>query len=125
MSATDLLVLAERCEREEPSWDLCIDIELAIVPGAIHRTWDYHFRIGLGDKVYNPPAYTTRVDAAMTLVPDDFVWLVENLCGNAARVIGPEIDGQVASGVSPIADDLAKTPALALCAAALRARAAT
>lgn len=29
-----LLALADRCEREEPSWDLTVAIELAVVPGA-------------------------------------------------------------------------------------------
>lgn len=119
-----LLRLAERCEREEPSWGLCCDIELAIVPGAIdRRSWDGSVAIGVGKRAYNPPAYTTSLDAAVTLVPEGWAWLVEwigkpftegmaRLWIPGSRTQGLRIETVMAT---------AKTPALALCAAALRA----
>ncbi len=51
------------------------------------------------------PPYTASLDAAMMLVPDHDGWII---MGNSAKV-GRQISG-------------AATPALALCAAALRAR---
>ena len=71
-----------------------------------------HYALGLsgGSKFY-----TASLDAAMTLVPEQAVWLVrwageEN---EAGATVGEGEDYYKAIG---------KTPALALCAAALRAR---
>ena len=72
---------------------------------------------------YSPPAYTASLDAAMTLVPERTPWSVCYPANN---------DGsRSCHGVptKPTADVLgrfghAATPALALCAAALRARSA-
>jgi hypothetical protein len=71
-----------------------------------------------------PKRFTESLDAAVTLVPEGFVWGAETFCCNgAARVVGPEdAAGDVPQGYS---DEVStKTPAMALCAAALRARAA-
>lgn len=116
-----LLALADRCEREEPSRELDIAIELSVVPGAVHRQWDYWFRIGLGDRVYNAPAYTTSLDAAVGLVPDEAEWwdvYVEKDWG------GGPAKGEIGTLANSWIKTLAKTPALALCAASLRAIAA-
>ncbi len=125
----ELEALAARCESEGPSWDLSIAIELAIVPGAIDRTWDGLVRVGVGDRAYNPPSYTTSLDAAVTLVPkatyggklgpmtvsahqaDDGAWWCEIRDG-----------WQTSFGKAYIG--VAKTEAMARCAAALHARAA-
>ena len=71
------------------------------------------------------PAYTASLDAAMSLVPEGWTYVSLEVCAkgkptqhcraSVERLVGPdEIDERVA-GYAP-------TPALALCAAALRAR---
>jgi hypothetical protein len=77
-------------------------------------------------KSYNVPAYTASIDAAMTLVPE----------GYPARQVGSTDDGRGYAAVAGndmhmmaedpeefFAEGNSATPALALCAAALRARA--
>lgn len=65
---------------------------------------------------YGAPAYTASLDAAMGLVPEPKSFNMSHAGNSVARVdILP--DGPEFSGYAP-------TPALALCAAALRARAA-
>ena len=62
------------------------------------------------------PRYTTSIDAALTLVPAGFDWRVGHYAGhpNAGAVVAtPEIEATRCD---------AATPALALCAAALKAR---
>lgn len=104
---SDLLALAERCEREEASRDL--DIQIACLCGLLHRSTGTY--------------YTASLDAAVTLVPEGFVWGASNLCGPTAHVVGEEdADGNVPTGDSDAAST--KSVPLALCAAALRARAA-
>jgi hypothetical protein len=92
-----LLTLAERCEQAagpDAGLNLAIWTSLLDTPG------------------FRPPSpwrtdYTASVDAAVTLVPEGCGWMV---MGNAAKV--------------KRWPSRAATPALALCAAALRARAA-
>ena len=95
---TTLLTLAERCEQAagpDAGLDLAIWTSLLDTPG------------------FRPPPspwrtdYTASLDAAVTLVPEGCGWMV---MGNAAKV--------------KRWPSRAATPALALCAAALRARAA-
>lgn len=85
--------------------------------GAGNPTAWHSFEYMKGANVY--PNYTTSLDAAMTLVPDD--WRVEH--------IGESLPPVVAWGVElHYRDDdcaiqrVANTPALALCSASLRAR---
>lgn len=59
------------------------------------------------------PAYTGSLDAAMTLVPEGCEWAV-NWGGNSVAEVNILPDG-------PLFKGYADTPALALCAAALRA----
>lgn len=99
--------------REEPSVALEWDIATAI-------GWEYNPRaqcpwLDLENKRRALCAYFTRsLDAAVGLVPEDCLWSVSALRGGAiSRVWGFGLDIQVDAPVH----------ALALCAAALRARA--
>src|SRR4051812_23079386 len=67
-----LLALADRCEREEPNWGLSVAIELAITPGVVATISRNPFRVRreADDVSYNPPPYTTSIDAAVALVPE-------------------------------------------------------
>ena len=104
-----LLALADRCEREEPSREL--DTAIAKALGKFDRMFP------------NSPAHVTRsLDAAVTLVPDDCVWSGGNESGFIAVVSGGSMDDDTA--FMKISDgENTKGMALALCAAALRARA--
>jgi len=117
-SAEHLLALADRCEREEASQELSDAIAFAVgwrlcdaiwwKPPGEH--WDLH-----------PPAFTTSLDAARSLLPDG--WLIEALSEvwqgelNAVR-LGSLTAGREANSTR------ACTIILALCAASLRALAA-
>lgn len=105
------LELAERCEAATgPSYEL--EGEIALVA---HYGYE---RNGI-----ERPKYTASVDAALTLVPEGYIWAVTNmdpetgLVTRSAAMLAPNAD---ADGDPCIA----ATPALAICAAALRARAA-
>lgn len=97
--AATLLALAARCEREESSYVLDRDIAMAIdnLRGFL-------------------PNYTSSLDAAVTLVPKEYKnsWSAGDNSGED-KVFGRLGYEHEATGL---------TPALALCAAALRARAA-
>ena len=71
-----------------------------------------------------PPSFTGSLDAAMTLVPEGFNWQVgtQGTEGEAAwaSVEALTYNPDTFNGISIYVD--AATPALALCAAALRAR---
>jgi hypothetical protein len=71
---------------------------------------------GLDHVRWNAPAYTASLDAAMTLVPEGWSWAVDAV-GRASCFMPNEPKPWPRTG------GLAKSPALALCAAALRARA--
>ncbi len=108
-----LLALADRCEKEEPSealddkiWRWVNDSQL------FFKGWQYDLEFA--------PKYTTSLDAAVTLVPRPWrtvhaeEYLSQGSWGWTLRRALPE-DYAASTG---------KTAALALCAAALRARAA-
>lgn len=82
--------------------------------------WRQHRTGVLGPFYYGePPAYTASIDAAMTLVPEG--WLINlSVDTNGADVI--LIDDRINPVRLPDAVAQAATPALALTAAALRAR---
>lgn len=130
--SNDLQRLIERIEGATgPCIMLDRDIALAVYPGAksVAQTdarisvWDGNGRTQLTVK-----PYTGLLDAATTLVPEGCGWLVgwgqtrdDEPMGGAqitrhARFIGHS------ANYDTIADAEASTPALALCAAALRAR---
>ena len=120
-TAEALLALALRCEREEPSRDLDFAIgqvvhgfDRLVVDGTEH--WGYR-----GHYARELSRYTTGLDAAVTLVPEGYKWAVWHDGQARVRVSGPETPAFLAPSWE--AFDVT-TPALALCAAALRARAA-
>lgn len=92
--------------------DRRIDTEILEMVGGFTPTGLPTFRGGLGY-----PAFTQSVDAAMSLVPEGWAW---TLYSDASCEIGyePERGGLM----NPEFQSDAATPALALCAAALRAR---
>ena len=100
--ADELNALADRCEREEASRALNEAIERAL-----------HKR---GPFPMTTPPYTTSLDAAVSLVPEEFKrsWSAGDNSGEA----------QVFARLGYEHEATGLTPALALCAAALRARAA-
>lgn len=129
-----LLQLAERVEAlTGPCRETDVMIELAvgkngpaiqeIMAGSPHNTIDEVAKAADRDvsiMFHRVPRYTASLDAAMTLVPAGQDWMVDNFDGLAARMCS-------ASVFNAKADDFgafAATPALALCAAALRALAA-
>lgn len=68
----------------------------------------------------SPPPYTASLDAAVTLVPEGIEWNITNLYGIAQAEVGLNFsDGNWQTGRHK-----GGHLALALCAAALRARAA-
>lgn len=164
----ELLALADRCEREEASRELDLAIRVALYPtGDVatltgkHRrgldkkpgtAWDFWHNGALVFEVWSGdgqctcngshvlPSYTTSLDAALTLVPENMLvenlgemrdagpltgmWLAQ-LCPRGPRRRIAEISAaalRAACDADPCVH--AKTAALALCAAALRARAA-
>jgi len=122
VSRAILLSLADRCEREEATHDLDVaiavaayDLEARPYATGKRKLWWYKRGTDGTAMFYGEeyiPRYTTSIDAAVTLVPEGMAWTA-----------GCEPD------FTPFArlweHDLvwASTPALALCAAALRARA--
>jgi len=121
MSA-DLLALAERCEREEPSFDL----DLAIQNAVGHDNIFYGSPNGdLSDESdYGPNHYTGSLDAAVTLVPEECgmdtsrYWLRKPASAVYAVSL---LWGTKGENVEVL--DCTSLPR-AICAAALRARAA-
>jgi len=108
-----LLALADRCEQAAGS-DRELDAEIAVALFGGNVIYDLkikqwrRIKITSAWRMDHPlPPYTTSLDAALTLVPEGCGWMVMS---SAAKV-----------GVWP---SHGATPALALCAAALRARAA-
>lgn len=138
----ELLALAERCEKESEG---SRELDGLIWKAACEKPGDIWSRDLIDGNIWMrqdpedtvayeaPPAYTTSLDAAMTLVlggwwltldrysisdkaPDPFAWRVW-----LRRLVG-DVDGD---GTSFHQEKFARatTPALALCAAALRAAA--
>ena len=111
----ELLALADRCEREEPGRFLDAKIELLFVEhdGQAFPHPDGWVLGGRAQPVKARP-FTTSLDAAVTLVPES---AGAYCAGKAATAVGhcfASVDNE---------ECWAKTPALALCAAALKARA--
>lgn len=106
--AGDLEVLARSCETAEgPSADLDERIAVAIaIPHPKHGR-----PIGM---IYSPK-YTASLDAAASLIPDGYDWILERV--NDGLTIGARVGHNNLDRTS-----WGETPALALCAAALRSR---
>ena len=108
ISAT-LLAVADRCEREEPNDELNWSIMEAVRP-------DH------GQTQATP--YGHSLDAAVTLVPEGMGWSCGDHSPGGVRVGNYLASVWAFKRSARIDYCFAKTPALALCAAALRARAA-
>lgn len=118
MSEIDLIALADCCEAATgPDRDL--DAEIAPVRG-LRVTQEGH---PLGPCCYDAsgrivmlPRYTASLDDALTLRPVGYDWIAGDVNGG--------FGGTPYACVGSRVEHFAATPALALCAAALRARAA-
>jgi hypothetical protein len=126
---TTLLALAERCEQAVgPDRELDQDISRVLLPaeaeGITRSRYGWSYRVfgpsGWGDfKWLENLPFSASLDAAVTLVPEGHEWLRKNeICMTVYRA--PTDPKEWARHI----DARGATPALALCAAALRARAA-
>ncbi len=122
-----LLKLADRCEREEPSRELDVRIWSAVHPDKMTRAEEALDRLEhpaepvyLAD-VYKVPWLTSSLDAAVTLIADGSEWQITNLYGIARAEVDMNIGDH---GAPSCGEHKGAVMALALCAAALRARAA-
>jgi hypothetical protein len=125
MTTTTLIEMAERCEGlTGPDRETDEAIERALPPTdariQLPSLWNeraakFHgSRIGEYDgDDYIPAAYTASLDAAMTLVPEGYDWAVFHTNGGLT----------IHAWCGSREDIFAATPALALTAACLRARA--
>lgn len=114
---TDLNELAARVEALDGP-DRALDKRIAIT---LKLPWDYAADWGPRGN-YQPVAfpYTASLDAAMTLVPEHSVWHVSGGSRRGGYAVIESGDDKV-----PDFKSAASTPALAICAAALRAKAAS
>lgn len=121
---TDIAVLAKLEAAKEGSRELdfevarCVDLwRRAKVPvsGRHPAYWGYWRKRGGKWWRTQLPAYTTSIDAALTLVPDGVAWEISvPRKGGGYRIL---------AGVSPVPNcSFGETPSLAICIAALRAR---
>ena len=133
-----LLLLAERCERAiGADRELDAEIWLACVPGTTRSELRYTHKASGKECVIDEtrengrlivvPEYSVSLDAAMTLVPEGWNWFAGSAKGARAYVENGQ-SAFIGIGTRPNPDRLwfevtAATPALALTAAALRARA--
>lgn len=104
--------LVKRCEEADGA-DRELDRDI------IHALWDGPDRDSFMHHAgKSPPPFSASIDAALTLVPPKSEWIVEAYNSN-----GVKADHVRASAwVQGAARCFAATPALAVCAAALRAR---
>lgn len=125
MTREDLLRLAERCEREKPSMELDIAI-LEATTGAKLEKIDGFYGIRWPDKRLDPvgfvPKYTGSIDGATALLTTGMKWAAGTHGVRAVRYSAKvAADGYTATAQWP--SSFGMSAALALCAAALRARA--
>jgi hypothetical protein len=129
---TALTALAERCEAATgPDRELDCRIAAAAHPTMAgdlcvvgpptyepERYFSHHVGIDwIGyDLLNNAPTYTASLDAAMTLVPRGYVW-----AGGIDDKFQPLMAVALPDAEEPSGFSEAATPALALCAASLRA----
>lgn len=120
-----LLELAKRCEKAEgPDRELDNAIALEVfeflrnLPRSAEGGW-LHPAHG---RICPAAEYTASLDSALTLVPKKAMWSICDMeAGPFAQVIRPTGDGGYLNGLTSASGE---SPALALVAAALRARAA-
>jgi hypothetical protein len=132
---SDLLALAERVEAASgPDRELDVAIWRGITPNheALRKRWagswthaDVQARKEAACELKNAPDFTASLDAAMTLVPEGWCWAVRNGLSTAYAEMADEPFIETAHEKATGVDSCARSPALALTAAALRARAAS
>jgi len=115
-----LMDLADRCEKADGAdWNLSADIARAMGWAESEHAWH---SLDWRSRQSGPPHYTHSLDAALSLVPEGWAWAVY---GGAREEIVATAYCVPNGGRLPwpdwITDICAATPALALCAAALRA----
>lgn len=123
--AHPLELLADRCEREEPSRELDEAILEATCDAKVEMI-DGFKGIRYGAQRYvepygTLPCFTTSLDSAVTLVPKGHGWHGGDGYGSTKAWARVFPHGRMAAGTG---NREAATTALALCAASLRARAA-
>lgn len=140
MSLSELAARVEAAMGSDRELDA--QIWIAVTPGATRRELrGIHKASGkeqVIDETREPdgrlivvPAFTASLDAAMTLVPDGWFWMAGHRDNNRCRAYvnnGQSHFVGIAARPNPAKqwfECLADTPALALCAAALIARAAS
>jgi hypothetical protein len=112
---TTLIALAERCEQAAgPDREL----DIAIAAGLGWPDGRYSPPILPFERVRLPRHYTDSLDTAVTLVPEGWRWWIHSSPFARCWLVA---DDQIIGIAQP---EKCATPALALCAAALRARAA-
>lgn len=119
MTPHRLMELAERCENlmlcaDGDSGRRALDEEIAKAVGT-YKTGTYPGGDKLaGHKFFSAPFYTTSLDAATTLVPEGAIWDVSST--GCCWIMFDDVEDVIAEQISV----QAATPALALCAAALK-----
>lgn len=125
--AETLLALAERCERlrnYDGDTDMAI-MDAVCEQGRLHsqehrRTYEWHF----GGLIYSAvPEFTRSIDAALTLVPEGAYSTSIATAYRSVHVSPIDPDSYGISDPRTGRCDHAATVALAICAAALKARA--
>jgi hypothetical protein len=123
----ELMKLSFICEKlDAPDREVDTTIWLAVTSGATRRQTGYtHTASGkwcdidetrdASGRLIIVPRYTSSLDAAASLIPSDFDWILERTNG------GLTICARVGHN-DPDRSSWGNTPALALCTAALRAR---
>ena len=119
MTRAQLEALAARVEAaqgaDDALWnDVCVAVGWQQDPIAL--TWK-HVDEPLVTRCFPPPRYLTSIDAAASLVPEGHYWAL------VMQGAGKTFEAFCAGGNVPMKWHRAATPALALTAAALRARA--
>lgn len=122
MKSDDLIELAERVERATgPDRELDRAVAEALGWTRICSIPSGYMAVRPGEKVeYRLPKFSRSMDAAMTLAPKGFDWCAGDIEGLGWASISPS---QQSYSIHSEFDAQAATPALALTAACLRARA--
>lgn len=106
----DLIAQLEQAEGPSRELDKAIARHLGWTPNTEGR---WHRTAAISDRSIDLPRFTSSLDAALTLIPPGARWV---LYSDGHAYVGPDNE--------PTAEWCGYTPALALCVAALRARAA-
>lgn len=119
-----LLALAASCEAAAGA-DIQLDADIRDalnLPSDYSVEWRGWGYDEAGNPIEKPKAfpYTASLDAAMTLVPEGCDWLLDNFDGECGK---PSAWVHKRGSAEEITSITGATPALALCAASLRARA--